>query len=186
MYNKLKWAQELMDGGGASGNQFRKNLWTDSLNTTRVDGVDLNNDGIADIVPDDILPCLITDEHPLATSGLMKPYHIQPCTRHNAACDKSASNEVAITFRTELGNLPAITPHYAENRGIGFISVSTKGKSLSVKGTKQGTECSGRGICDRETGQCKCFPGYGSSDGRSGKGIRGDCGHKEPTAPKVA
>jgi hypothetical protein len=83
----------------------------------------------------------------------------------------------------ELGRLPPITPHFVENRGIGAIQVYTDGAALSVRGTKQGTECSGRGLCNRETGQCACFSGYGSSDGRSGKGSRGDCGFKEPISP---
>lgn len=46
-------------------------------------------------------------------------------------------------------------------------------------GTKEYEECSGRGLCDRETGTCKCFPGFGSSDGQGSPGDRGDCGYSK-------
>ncbi|KAJ1406716.1 hypothetical protein B484DRAFT_337461, partial [Ochromonadaceae sp. CCMP2298] len=41
-------------------------------------------------------------------------------------------------------------------------------------------QCSGRGLCDHATGECECFPGYGSSDGKSGSGNMRDCGYLEP------
>jgi hypothetical protein len=45
-----------------------------------------------------------------------------------------------------------------------------------VAGTKEARECSGRGLCDTETGRCACFGGFGSSDGFGNAGERGDCG----------
>jgi len=38
--------------------------------------------------------------------------------------------------------------------------------------------CSRRGICDQTTGKCKCFPGWGSSDGSGSLGPNNDCGHR--------
>ncbi|POM64334.1 Hypothetical protein PHPALM_20150 [Phytophthora palmivora] len=49
-----------------------------------------------------------------------------------------------------------------------------------VKGTKANIECSARGVCDRGTGVCSCYPYFLSSDGASGLGRRGDCGYISP------
>jgi hypothetical protein len=95
VYNRKKHVDELL-----ASDQFQTNLWSDAQNSSRVDGVDEDNDGIADLTADMVLPCLITDRHPLVTSGQMKPFHQKPCTRINAACDKGGTNEIEITFRT--------------------------------------------------------------------------------------
>merc|ERR1712146_416865 len=34
----------------------------------------------------------------------------------------------------------------------------------TVKGTSENWECSGRGICDAQTGLCECFEGYTNDD----------------------
>merc|ERR1712086_1093880 len=41
-------------------------------------------------------------------------------------------------------------------------------------------ECSGRGICDHETGLCTCSLGFGASDGQGKEGTFADCGYKVP------
>jgi hypothetical protein len=46
----------------------------------------------------------------------------------------------------------------------------------TVKGTKERLECSGRGICNRNTGMCQCQENFDSSDGSGNAGTRGDCG----------
>ena len=51
-------------------------------------------------------------------------------------------------------------------------------------GTRENLECSRLGICNEDTGQCQCLPGWSSSsakktknpDGSSSRGHRGDCG----------
>jgi hypothetical protein len=67
----------------------------------------------------------------------------------------------------------------------GTISIRSNGQwsmvdplQTSVKGTKNYVECSNRGQCDYDSGQCKCVPGFESSDGLGGRGHRGDCGHR--------
>jgi len=97
------------------------------------------------------------------------------------------TNHVLIQFLDELGNLPTMkmkvrdTFHLVNNVPesdgtlLSYI-VHGDGNGLSVKGTKQDHECSGRGICHRATGKCLCYSGYTSSDGRMKPGDRGDCG----------
>ena len=38
------------------------------------------------------------------------------------------------------------------------------GSGSSVEGTKTSQECSGRGTCDRRTGECECYDDFGPSD----------------------
>ena len=38
--------------------------------------------------------------------------------------------------------------------------------------------CSNKGLCDQETGKCKCFSGWGSSGGSGSLGPNNDCGHR--------
>jgi hypothetical protein len=106
-------------------------------------------------------------------------------THGNEACiagNVDASNAVLVTFLTELGNLPDMRVDVVDDQNRqaadtnAVIQINQDGAGLSVKGTKQNVECSRRGICNRATGQCKCFQGYTSSDGNQKPGSRGDCG----------
>ena len=54
------------------------------------------------------------------------------------------------------------------------------------KGKSGNVECSGRGICNRETGTCQCFLGFGASNDNRGPGGVENCGWREPyVAPKL-
>lgn len=55
----------------------------------------------------------------------------------------------------------------------------------SQVGTKEATECSGRGYCNRQTGHCLCYNKFGSSDGKGGSGDLGDCGYYSPYDPPM-
>ncbi|RLN59305.1 hypothetical protein BBJ28_00012883 [Nothophytophthora sp. Chile5] len=55
------------------------------------------------------------------------------------------------------------------------------GEIVSVDGTKESEDCSGRGYCEEiNFGRCDCFLGYTNSDGNGGASTfqfnRGDCG----------
>ena len=52
----------------------------------------------------------------------------------------------------------------------------------TTKGTKENALCSLHGECNFETGLCKCFDGWRSSDGFGKKGVRGDCGARDRLA----
>mmetsp|Transcript_3943 Transcript_3943/g.6672 ORF Transcript_3943/g.6672 Transcript_3943/m.6672 type:complete len:1204 (-) Transcript_3943:99-3710(-) len=83
----------------------------------------------------------------------------------SGVCD-AASNNLNITFNTELGEVPMLT---ANNGLVNFAEVVASGGAL--------LECSGRGDCNRVTGQCECWDQRVSSDGKGLLGTRGDCGH---------
>ena len=90
--------------------------------------------------------------------------------------------QATIYFHSELGPLPTLEAiPYVDVQGGGlqtFVgSIDTRTIQL---GTKENVECSNRGVCDRATGQCKCYPGYGSSDGNGSVGLRDDCGRIMP------
>ncbi len=64
-------------------------------------------------------------------------------------------------------------------RSKGEVSTLPDAHYRSVEGTKEYVECSNHGLCDYESGACKCFVGYNSSDGKGGRGNRGDCGFQQ-------
>jgi len=81
-------------------------------------------------------------------------------------------NTFLVEFLTEHGDLPML--QYAVEDIDSFVVEEY------TKGNKENWECSGRGLCDRSTGECLCFQGYGSSDGKGNVGTKGDCGYVEP------
>mmetsp|Transcript_33127 Transcript_33127/g.107605 ORF Transcript_33127/g.107605 Transcript_33127/m.107605 type:complete len:695 (-) Transcript_33127:500-2584(-) len=113
----------------------------------------------------------------------------------NSTCTDSSLgyNVVGVTFNTEHGDIPSMTAdtsllydtNYGTQIGGGTVTFFTDGAAatsndlvVSVVGTTEEIECSGRGLCDRLSGTCSCFDGYSSSDGMGGSGSQGDCGHR--------
>ena len=78
----------------------------------------------------------------------------------------SGGNSLNITFNTELGEVPLLTP------SIGLINIAEVTASSGAL-----LECAGRGECNRKTGECTCWDQRVSSDGKGNLGTRGDCGH---------
>ena len=79
------------------------------------------------------------------------------------------AGKFAITFTHELGDQPLLT-----TMTTGRMTMTVE---ETTKGTKEWLECSGRGLCDRSTGDCTCFSPFSSSDGHGHSGTRGDCGY---------
>lgn len=108
-----------------------------------------------------------------------------------AVCMSSGDQVVVIEFETVFGNVPAITPYVTAlkdsvngdgSAGSGAVTVYHDGASVggytSFAGTTEDEYCSGRGLCDQDTGLCSCFTSWSNSDGKGGKGSIGDCGFR--------
>lgn len=77
-----------------------------------------------------------------------------------------------VEFLSPTGDLPIMTLTHEFLTDIAITEFK--------KGTKEWIECSGRGICDYETGLCTCVTGFASSDGQGNSGDLADCGYKTP------
>ena len=86
-------------------------------------------------------------------------------------CDYFGLTEIGITFYTEIGTLPVI-----EIFDINYIDNVNITMSITQVEYHPTYECGGKGECDRQTGQCKCWKNYGTSDGFGNDGPFGDCG----------
>jgi hypothetical protein len=92
-----------------------------------------------------------------------------------------------VIFRMPTGDVPDME---IETYGTlaGTVEIKTGGKWSMVTGathlesqtgTKEYAECSNRGNCDYDRGQCECIPGFASSDGQGHAGSINDCGFRE-------
>ena len=93
-----------------------------------------------------------------------------PISDVSVACASAPGTVNFIEFGTNFGDLPELVITSTA------LSSPTVSVAEDVKGRKEDSECSEKGICDRATGICKCFSGYTTSDGYGNPGLRGDCG----------
>ncbi len=88
------------------------------------------------------------------------------------ACDPSVSygnGGFIVMFKSNIGDLPMMTADHPRVEVEEYL-----------KGTGRSRECSGphNGKCNRVTGKCECYPGFGSSNGSyMHPGDRGDCSY---------
>jgi len=88
---------------------------------------------------------------------------------------------IDISFGSELTNVPLLQYNV---RGTDSDSDGFEDETLDItvitEGSRTELECSGNGVCNRDTGLCECFYGFTSSDGDGGLGTRDDCGYLIP------
>jgi len=71
--------------------------------------------------------------------------------------------------------------------GEGLVRGGDGAVISSTKGTAEWVECSGRGICNRQSGECQCFLGYAAADQLQGRvGPVANCGLKLTSPAGVA
>lgn len=91
-----------------------------------------------------------------------------------------------IKLRAAYGNLPDFEFVNGVRNGTGTLMSQLN--MTTNKGTKENVDCSNHGLCDTDTGMCRCFQSplqglysWDSSDGYGNKGLRGDCGYQVHT-----
>ena len=87
---------------------------------------------------------------------------------------RASEGLVNIEFMVPTGNVPQMTLNSSANID-GALTIMTV-----QDGTKEYIDCSGRGLCDHDSGLCQCFAGYASSDGQGNIGTLRDCGAINP------
>ncbi len=96
----------------------------------------------------------------------------------NVICSQDYPRPVNITFLSEFGALPLLElfrDNILEYDAFGSVSI----KRVQASSEVGLLECSGNGDCDEVSGECRCYPYYGTSDGAGNPGTRGDCGHHQ-------
>ncbi|KAJ8544558.1 hypothetical protein ON010_g11709 [Phytophthora cinnamomi] len=99
-------------------------------------------------------------------------------------CDSDGVSAL-VTFTYEHGNVPALVATSSLSGGTSSLTVETDGAQamygptppLTVTGTKEWLECSGRGNCNTLIGVCTCGADFGPSDGLGNSGNILDCGY---------
>ena len=96
-------------------------------------------------------------------------------------CSVDEDRKVFVKFLSEFGDLPDLIPDVSLLIDAQYGNTTYINVTEIRKGTKEDQECSGQGVCNYETGICKCSPYYESSDGSIfNAGSRGDCTYYNP------
>jgi hypothetical protein len=87
-------------------------------------------------------------------------------------CDSTGDTTIVVSFLTELGSLPSLVLYQDKltpANSLDITSAPLPHHELYTGG--------GRGECNKASGECLCWEGWGSSDGFGDNGVLGDCGH---------
>ena len=86
-----------------------------------------------------------------------------------------------VEFLQEHGDVPLLVPDFGLLEHSSAIQTPSVVVTEDIKGNKEDSLCSDRGLCDLSTGICTCVAGYDASNGRGAAGDRnhnrGDCGY---------
>lgn len=92
----------------------------------------------------------------------------------DSVCSPTQYNQLNITFNQQYGLIPLL--HVNTMNLTGGFSIVSVSRVVTSSGPSL-LECTGRGECDRGTGECNCWTHYGSSDGYGERGVNADCGY---------
>jgi hypothetical protein len=99
----------------------------------------------------------------------------------STACSTGSGTTITFQFLTEHGDLPAISVPQLDGHQSTELTVPAEATEAR-RGNTENVPCNNRGLCNRGTGSCTCFPGWGASDGAGRAGLLDDCGHRAPYA----
>lgn len=147
----------------------------------------------------------------LKTVGLVRVTFSSGAT---TACTLAGSNKVSVEFISALGDIPPLRVDLGVNAAlVPEFTIDCDGAGISKRGTLENAECSNKyvlvdagdlvlcmmlllilmcvwlehsGVCNYVNGQCACFDGMISSDGRSAVGLQADCGYVQPVEDPLA
>jgi len=114
----------------------------------------------------------------LPTVGEVQVTIMEASDAPSLLCSSNAATDhyFEVLFLTELSNTPLLRVDVSDTLTHGSAKV-LEAKRTSNRGLGTLKECSGKGECNRQTGECECWPHWGSSDGFGGRGTHGDCGY---------
>lgn len=99
--------------------------------------------------------------------------HTSVCTGSRELGGNDGATTTLIFLSLHTLPIPLLTVQQNQLQGRS-VRLSTKRKVSLM--TEFVEECSGHGVCDISVGECRCWDGWGPSDGLGGEGTHGDCG----------
>ena len=99
--------------------------------------------------------------------------HTAVCTGSRELGGGDGATTTIIFLSLHSPPIPLITVQTNQLEGRAVRLITRRKVSLNTAFVE---ECSGHGVCDTSVGECRCWDGWGSSEGLGGEGTHGDCG----------